>query len=80
MKILPVILLITAIAMIQISPQLLADAQHIQDHSAPAGQTEPVTYSTEDPSDSENNAEDSTETIPYRTIKYAGKFHPIADL
>jgi hypothetical protein len=76
-------LLITCLALLLLSPVPFGDTQHLQEHSEPTNQVSPPVNPV--PSDeevfgteTETIEEDPTETIRYRTIKFAGKFHPIA--
>jgi len=73
---------ITSFALLLLSPVSFGDAQHLQEHSEPTNQVSPPV--TPVPSDehvsgteTETIEEDPTETIRYRTIKYAGKFHVV---
>jgi len=77
----PLSILITSFSLL-LSPVSFADVQHLQEHSEPPNQVSPPL--TPVPSDehvsgteTETIEEDPTETIRYRTIKYAGKFHPV---
>ncbi len=76
-------LLITCFALLLLSPVSFGDVQHLQEHSEPTNQAPlPVESSPSDEevlgTETETIEEDPTETIRYRTIKFVGKFHPIA--
>jgi len=76
-------ILVSSFALLLLSPVSFADVQHLQEHSEQTNQVSPPADpvpSDEDVSENETETieEDPTETIRYRTIKFAGKFHPIA--
>jgi uncharacterized membrane protein len=76
------IILITTFTLLSLSPTAYGDAQHFKETPAQNNETNTSDQSATSPDEMNYSATeeadvDPTETIRYRSIKYAGKFHPV---